>query len=288
MVAVIDLPLDIVEGYIGRATKVLKKESLVRFLVEYPLNRRGKDFWLYLGNQSISSSLNFYVNHIYASAGKFRDDGKFEPFYTKDLSINKEGFTSAYPSMFPDFDYRQYIPSLPKKGRFDAHPYSLVAKEVVHNIVRDYETSNTLLEQPLQTKTQSKAKDFERLIKNLLEKIGYINITVTGGAGDKGIDLEAYMPDEKDKPAHKIIVQCKYQDPLNRIKPAQVREFAYVIERERSRGVVKGYFITSSYFSPECYDKANIGEDMELIDRDYLEKLLKKHGIPTDYYLTAL
>lgn len=276
-IANIDLPDEVVEGYVGRVIRVLKKEFLARFLVEYPINKKGEEFWLYYGAQFCGSDFSFYVNHVYAIAGKFRDDRKFEPFYAKDLTINKEGFVSAYPSMFPDFDYRRYIPNLPKKGRFEAHPYSLVARKVVNDIARKFESYGTLLEQP----RPFKAKDFERLIKDLLEKIGYINVTITGGASDKGIDLEAYIPNEKGVPTYKIIVQCKYQSPLNRIKPSQVREFAYVIEREKSKGVERGYFITSSYFSPECYDKANCGEDMELIDRDYLKKLLKKYKIPS-------
>jgi len=279
MTARIDLPDSVVESFVGRIMRLLKKEFMARFLVEYPTGRKGEEFWLYYG-RSTAGSPDFYVNHIYAIAGKFKDDKMFEPFYAKDLTINKERFVAAYPSMFPDFDYGKYIPNLPKKGRFEGHPYSLVARKVVHDITRDFESSETMLEHPGR---QTRAKDFEALTKNLLEKIGYVNVTITGGVSDKGIDLEAYQADENGTPIHRVIIQCKCQSLLNRIKPSQVREFAYVIEREKQKGVERGYFITSSYFSPECYDKTNCGDDMELIDRDYMEKLLKKYSLHTNF-----
>jgi len=110
--------------------------------------------------------------------------------------------------------------------------------------------------------------------------LGFQNVVIAGGAGDKGVDIIASETGEGDMEPVKIIAQCKYQSTLNHVMPTQVRDFAHTIEREKRNGIQRGYFVTSSYFSPECYDKENCGEDMELVDRDKLEMLLKKVGLP--------
>ena len=121
--------------------------------------------------------------------------------------------------------------------------------------------------------------DFERLVADLFERLGYQNVIMSGGAGDKGVDIRA-SKSESGGNVVKVVVQCKHQTILHRVLPTQVRDFAHSIEREKKDNVCRGYFLTSSYFSPECFDKENCGEDMELIDRDQLESLLKKVGLP--------
>jgi hypothetical protein len=43
-----------------------------------------------------------------------------------------------------------------------------------------------------------KQKVLNSLVSQLLEKLGLKNVYISGGAGDKGIDIEAYTVDEQE------------------------------------------------------------------------------------------
>jgi len=129
--------------------------------------------------------------------------------------------------------------------------------------------------EPIKNNYHKDSTSFELLIAELFEKLGYEEVYVTGGAGDLGVDITVY----KISPLgtkQRYIVQCKHQNTTNLIKPSQIRDFAHVINREKENDNATGFFITSSYFSPECYKTENCGKDMELIDRDKLTSLLNK------------
>lgn len=163
-------------------------------------------------------------------------------------------------------------------GKFD--PYEYISKPVLENKIKTFQADKRdylLQEQQTQKALDHKSshhkdsRSFEFLIADLFERMGYENVSVIGGASDKGVDLEVY-----DSTGEKTVIQCKHQSLFYPIKPTQVREFAYVVQREKVR---KGYFVTSSLFSPECFQKENCGNQMILIDRTQLEKLLTKHGL---------
>jgi hypothetical protein len=130
----------------------------------------------------------------------------------------------------------------------------------------------------LETNHKAEAYSFECLVATLFEKKGAQNVALVGGAGDKGVDIRGFFPNRG-----KFIVQCKHQSTKNKVTPAQVREFAHVIEHEKkTEGIVSGFFVTSSYFSPECFFPENKEGDMMLVDRDELEKDLREYGL-TEY-----
>ena len=157
------------------------------------------------------------------------------------------------------------------KIRFWQKPWSR------YKIINLTQKITNLITNPIQ-KGHNKGGRFELLIAELLEKMGFSDITVTGGAGDKGIDIEGFSQDLFGY-KNRIIVQCKNYSPSNTVKPTEVRDFAHVIAREQENNVSKGYFITSSAFSPSCYDKDNMGNSMILIDREKLDSLLKENGL---------
>jgi HJR/Mrr/RecB family endonuclease len=158
------------------------------------------------------------------------------------------------------------------------NPLAVKARRQIDATLVIYEEAmKSIASTPLES--QFNPYDFERLVADLFERLTYQNVIISGGAGDKGVDIRASKR-ESDGNVVKVVVQCKHQSVLHRVLPTQVRDFAHSIERDKKDNVCRGYFVTSSYFSPECFDKENCGEDMELIDRDQLETLLKKVGLP--------
>jgi len=125
------------------------------------------------------------------------------------------------------------------------------------------------------------AQKFEFLIKTLFERMEFQNVRLMGGPSDKGVDIEAFVNEGLTR--RKVVIQCKHH--RRDVGPRVVREFAHVIERDRS--VSQGYLVTSSRFSPEAKTYAQRNETcrtkMTLIDRERLMILLKEHGLSFDY-----
>lgn len=166
-----------------------------------------------------------------------------------------------------------------RKSLVIASPVVLKARMQIDAALKLYEEAAKVTTFPAEPQKIGPS-EFEILVADLLERLGFQNVMISGGAGDKGVDVEASRVEEVSGKLSRVIVQCKHQTILNRVMPTQVRDFAHVIQREKQNGVSRGYFVTSSYFSPQCYDKENCGDDMELIDREELEILLKKVGLP--------
>jgi ssDNA-binding Zn-finger/Zn-ribbon topoisomerase 1 len=148
-------------------------------------------------------------------------------------------------------------------------PYSQIARAASETVIQVWNRASVELQEPTVVPS-TLGPVFEKAVAQLLTKMNVKGVVVTGSASDKGIDLEGYLDEQR------IVIQCKYQHPLNPVKPTQVRDFAHVLEREG----VRGYLITSSTFSPECYLKENCGEVMELIDRNRLFELAKSYRVP--------
>ncbi len=161
-----------------------------------------------------------------------------------------------------------------------ANPLVMKAQKQIDAALKSYEEQLARIVTRSSESRMLSPSEFEMLVADLFERLSFQNVMITGGAGDKGVDIEASRVEEGSGKLSRIIVQCAHQSMINRVMPTQVRDFAHTIEREKKNDVCRGYFVTSSYFSPECFDKENCGDDMELIDRDQLELLLKKAGLP--------
>jgi restriction system protein len=111
---------------------------------------------------------------------------------------------------------------------------------------------------------------FERLTQRLLRESGFVNVTVTGRAGDGGIDgIGVYRPTLVSFP---VYFQCKrYKGSVG---PDKVRDFRGAME---GRGE-KGLLITTGTFTREAQTEATRdgARPVELIDGERLCDLLRE------------
>lgn len=107
-------------------------------------------------------------------------------------------------------------------------------------------------------------RDFEFFCADLLEKRGFLDVEVTKGSGDNGVDILA----EKDGVTYAI--QCKrYDEPVG-VKAVQ-EAYAGRDYYDRMVGVV----VTNQYFTKNAVDMARKLKIM-LWDRGYLEEMIEE------------
>lgn len=127
--------------------------------------------------------------------------------------------------------------------------------------------------------SQYSGTDFEKLMRELLEKEGYLNIILTGGAGDRGVDI--ICEKLENNVMSKIIFQCKRWITNVGSEPMQ-RLFA----ERKLHNFNKAVCVTTSNFTKE--GKRAAGDfDIELWDGFKVINLLDKH-FPGQYYNRAL
>lgn len=110
----------------------------------------------------------------------------------------------------------------------------------------------------------------EDLVTILLRKMGY-NAVTTKKSNDGGIDCEFYYDDPMV--SGKIIGQVKRYK--NNIDIPKLREFECVL---RNSDAMKGIFISTSNFSPQC-EKFAAENNIQLINGSALIDLFNQHGI---------
>lgn len=118
------------------------------------------------------------------------------------------------------------------------------------------------------------AVGFEKLCKRLLTEIGINDITITGGAGDQGIDGKGLVK-LNDVVSLNIVFQCKrYKETVS---PHHVRDFRGAMQGRGEKGLI----ITTGRFTKEAKNEANRDgvTPIELIDGDRLVDLFEKHHL---------
>ena len=107
-------------------------------------------------------------------------------------------------------------------------------------------------------------RDFEFFCADLLKKRGFIDVEVTKGSGDNGVDILA----EKDGVSYAI--QCKrYEEPVG-VKAVQ-EAYAGRDYYDKMVGVV----MSNQYFTKNATDMARKLKIM-LWDRGYLEEMIEE------------
>lgn len=107
-------------------------------------------------------------------------------------------------------------------------------------------------------------RDFEFFCADLLQKRGFLDVAVTKGSGDNGVDILA----EKDGVSYAI--QCKrYDEPVG-VKAVQ-EAYAGRDYYDRMVGVV----MSNQYFTKNAVDMARKLKIL-LWDRGYLEEMLEE------------
>ncbi len=115
--------------------------------------------------------------------------------------------------------------------------------------------------------------DFERHIMALFESEGH-PVGVTPRSNDFGVDGFVTHPDGL------LIVQCKRNSEQNKVGRPVVQQFKGVVEEQRA---LWGYIVTTSRFTTEAKESANLSDKIILVDCDdlvrwHLDGTLPTHG----------
>ena len=113
---------------------------------------------------------------------------------------------------------------------------------------------------------------FEEVVANLLEAMGYGELTVTKKSNDGGIDA---IVNEDKLGLDKILVQAKRYAPGNMVNELEIRNFAGALA---TRNVRKGIFVTTSTFSQKAINAVS-GMQIKLIDGERLAGLMIENNI---------
>ena len=120
---------------------------------------------------------------------------------------------------------------------------------------------------------------FERLIVNLLLKMGFGGSVADAGralgrSGDDGIDG---VVDQDVLGLDRIYIQAKRYATGNNIGPGAIRDFFGSLDRHKA---AKGLFVTTSAFSSSARETAEfLSKRIVLIDGEQLTKLMIRHDV---------
>lgn len=141
--------------------------------------------------------------------------------------------------------YEKYLESLKEKTVEESQPIETEDMSPEDMIISGFNQYKQNLESEILERIKNNSPDFfEKLVVDLIEKIGYGRGTVTGKSGDGGIDG---MIDEDRLGLSQIYLQAKRWQGT--VPGKELRDFAGVLDSKKSK---KGIFITTSDFSNEA------------------------------------
>ena len=143
---------------------------------------------------------------------------------------------------------------------------------------RVYGEFNNVLKDELLTRIHEKSPDFfEKMVVELMEKMGYGRGQITQKSRDEGIDGMVYQ----DKLGFDVIyIQAKRYDLEKTVGRPELQKFGGAIPEKNA----KGLFVTTGRFSPDAQKYAN-DRHIILIDGQHLAELMIEHdfGVSTEY-----
>ena len=132
---------------------------------------------------------------------------------------------------------------------------------------------HNLIDEVLELVLQKDSDFFERLVMDLLVKMGYGEGKVTRRSRDGGIDG---IIDEDKLGLEKIYIQAKRWQEGNNVGRSEVESFVGAIDRQRGN---KGVFITTSDFSKEAYEHSSTHVNLVKINGRRLAELMIQYNI---------
>jgi restriction system protein len=129
------------------------------------------------------------------------------------------------------------------------------------------QTATELLSRIMEMRPES----FEILIGELLSKMGYGSIKVTGRSGDQGIDGTCSI----DRLGlYRVLFQAKRWQ--QQVPSKEIRDFVGAMQMAR---VQNGIFVTTSGFSKDALEAAQKSGKLRLVDGDELARLLIEYDL---------
>lgn len=119
--------------------------------------------------------------------------------------------------------------------------------------------------------------DFENFIKLVMERRGFVKVSVTRASGDGGIDVDAYVEDENDFFAG-THVQAQVKRWRHAVGSPEINTFRGALST-----TAKGVFVTTSHFTRAAVVEARhqAKPSIALVDGDRLAGIVIAHHIPT-------
>jgi restriction system protein len=199
------------------------------------------------------------------------------------LEILREGparVDDDYLSRFSEFaEFKKARPSKDAEES-DVSPPVLSEQTPEEEIEDAYQRiRNSLATELLSTVRASTPERFERLVVDLLVRMGYGGTRrdageAIGRSGDGGIDG---IIKEDRLGLDAIYIQAKRWADNNGVGRPEVQKFAGALQGHRAR---KGVFITTSYFTKDAQDYVSrIDSKIVLIDGESLAQLMIDHGL---------
>jgi hypothetical protein len=120
--------------------------------------------------------------------------------------------------------------------------------------------------------------DFEHFIRLLLERSGFVKVSVTRASGDGGIDLNAYV-DEKNEFFAGTHVQAQVKRWRHAVGSPEINNFRGALST-----TAKGVFITTSHFTRAALAEARHDSkpSIALVDGDKLAGIIVRNEVPTN------
>ncbi len=171
--------------------------------------------------------------------------------------------------MWPDYQDSPEAPQSSAPESVDITPDEQMANNFL-------EHRNMLSERVLDNVTKLEPSGFERLVVELLRKMGYGDGQVVGQSGDQGIDG---IINHDILGLEKIYVQAK-RYKSSQVGEPDIRNFSGSLDPQ---GAIKGVFITTSTFSSSArqtaQDISKGNKFIRLIDGLELGKLMIEYGV---------
>lgn len=113
---------------------------------------------------------------------------------------------------------------------------------------------------------------FEKVILDLLEKMGYGEPIETSKSNDGGIDG---IINQDELGLERIYIQCKRYSS-NNVREPEIRNFIGAMSSDTNKGI----FVTTSYFDKKAIDKASLAiQKIKLINGEELASLMIKFNV---------
>ena len=119
--------------------------------------------------------------------------------------------------------------------------------------------------------------NFEHFIRLLLERSGFVRVSVTRASGDGGIDLNAYV-DERNEFFAGTHVQAQVKRWRHAVGSPEINNFRGALST-----TAKGVFITTSHFTRAALAEARHDSkpSIALVDGDKLAGIIIRNEVPT-------
>ena len=256
------------------AQRLARKEFLDRLTGMFSLTDADLQEMVSSGRQARMENRTGWAMTDLKKAGLINNPqpGQWEITQTgRDFLANQQGIIKFVDlqKLWPESQQNQGVPTTDTVDSVEITPDEQMAKS--------HEQHKTMLSDEVLDSVKSVTPSgFERLVVDLLSKMGYGDGQPVGGSGDQGIDG---VLNQDTLGLEKIYLQAK-RYTSNQVGEPEIRNFSGSLV---TKGATKGVFITTSTFSPTAQQTAKTisfgNQFIRLIDGPELAKLMIEHGV---------